>query len=1004
MAEFKIKTKGNSDPHGKSRVYFTCHPDDFERYFNDICKDVFTYHDPAIYYTFDMSEPHDKQNIDVDLGRMNLFLIPVTYKLLSEPNRAMQEDVAFAKKHNILILPFMMETGIDELYSLPQNFGEIQYLSPYSTDKTEVSYLDKLKKSLEATLISDEMAKRVRSAFDAYVFLSYRKKDRRYANELMRIIHNIPGCRDIAIWYDEFLTPGESWRENIKNAMKMVKEKSNLFTLLVTPNLLEEYLDDNGNIKKNFVMGEEYPEARAMGMDILPTELEKTDYNELKAKYHEIPQPVMSEDEHFADMFLSVLEKNAIAENDDDPEHNFLIGLAYLDGIDVEVDVGRGVELITKSADDGLIEAMEQLENMYETGDKVKVDYDKALELAKNIFGFYNQSLGEKNLKTIWAMHNFALAFSNVGRYDRAIEIWHSLYSIRSEVLGEADPDTLMTLTNLSLAYTENGDPNGAIEILQQVNDIQLKAFGEDNIDTICSLNNLALAYGEAGNNQKALELFEKVEEIDLRVYGDENISTLKSRNNLATICLRLDLYDRALEIQKDVCEKYRKIIGDNHPETLLALGNLALIYSGKGDKEEALNISKTVYEKSIEVLGVSHPKTAIAINNLGYAYSNLDNHEEALRYHQQAYEIEKKIFGENHPSVIKAINNIALAYSKLGDCNRAILMLRDAYNKQCELIGKNHPNSVTFLENLGCVYYYKIKDEEKALEALEKAYEIRCEIKREISYDALKSLGIMFSIYAQNMNSIKMIEIGKKRYETSCKLLGEDNPDTVVFLHALGDIYTKFDMFEEALKCFETAYRLRCDIFGEEDPVTLESLNSVATTYNNLGKHSIALNYSDKVYTLRKKVLGEKNPDTIQSLSNLSSTHYSLTHYDTSLKLAKEAYTLSCEVLGDEDPDTLQRLRNYALSIYKVDPEKGIEYMKKAYELRCKILGEDNAETLKTGWNYAAMSYYENKYKDAYMVLSYKYVLLCKNVLGPDHYITKSAKQTHNLLKKMYR
>ena len=234
MTSFSVRTKGGADPHGKPRVYFTCHPDDFNTYFDKICEDVFKTQDCAIYYTPDMSEPLDEANIDVDLGRMNLFLVPVTFRLMNQPCRAMSVDIAYAKDKSITILPFMMESGIDVVYSLPKNFGERQYLSPFSTDTTEVSYAEKLKKILEAILISDEMANRVRAAFDAYVFLSYRKKDRRYANELMRIIHNIPGCRDIAIWYDEFLTPGESFMTNIEKAMK----QSELFALLVKPNLL----------------------------------------------------------------------------------------------------------------------------------------------------------------------------------------------------------------------------------------------------------------------------------------------------------------------------------------------------------------------------------------------------------------------------------------------------------------------------------------------------------------------------------------------------------------------------------------------------------------------------------------------------------------------------------------------------------------------------------------------------------------------------------------------
>ena len=264
-----------------------------------------------------------------------------------------------------------MESGgeMDRLYSLEQNFGNRQYISPNSQDLTEISYGDKLKKHLEAVLLSDETAKRVRAAFDAYVFLSYRKKDRALANTLMRIIHSIPGCRDIAIWYDEFLTPGESFIQNIERAM----EKSSLFTLLVTPNLLEE---------GNFVMTEEYPAAKRSGMDILPTEMVKTDRNLLVAKFDELPEPVKADDEHFSEALLSVIKKIAISENDSEPEHNFLIGLAYLDGIDVEVDVERGIELIKKAAEGGLREAINKLVDMYTYGYKVEVDYEEALRWA----------------------------------------------------------------------------------------------------------------------------------------------------------------------------------------------------------------------------------------------------------------------------------------------------------------------------------------------------------------------------------------------------------------------------------------------------------------------------------------------------------------------------------------------------------------------------------------------------------------------------------------------
>ena len=154
MAEFSYRTKEKTEPKGKPRVYFTCHPSDFEQYFDKILTDIFKTHDCAVYYTEDMAEPMDETELEVSLGQMNLFVVPVTFRLLSQPNRAMDVDIAYAKQNNIPILPFMMEQGLDEIYAQPEKFDQRQYLNPRSTDLTEIRYEDKLKKFLESVLIS----------------------------------------------------------------------------------------------------------------------------------------------------------------------------------------------------------------------------------------------------------------------------------------------------------------------------------------------------------------------------------------------------------------------------------------------------------------------------------------------------------------------------------------------------------------------------------------------------------------------------------------------------------------------------------------------------------------------------------------------------------------------------------------------------------------------------------------------------------------------------------
>lgn len=358
MAQLRYKPE-NINPQGKPRVYFACHEQDFKGYFQTICDDILKISNCAVYYYEE--EPEQDEDFFLNQGRMNLLVMPVTSRLLYLPNRAMDVEFSYAAAHHIPVLPLMQESGLEEKYK--EKFGDLQFLNKYDPDPTALPYADKLKKYLEAVLVGDALAERIRAAFDAYIFLSYRKKDRKLAQELMKLIHKNPLCRSLAIWYDEFLTPGESFNDAIRDAL----EKSDLFMLAVTPNLVNEI---------NYIMTTEYPMAREAGKPILPARMEDTDREALAKLYPAIPEDI---DPRAGEILLERLRFLAKQKNDSDPEHNFFVGLAYLTGIDVEVDHPYAVEMITSAAEAGLTEAMEKLAFMYETGEGVKRDYMTAI-------------------------------------------------------------------------------------------------------------------------------------------------------------------------------------------------------------------------------------------------------------------------------------------------------------------------------------------------------------------------------------------------------------------------------------------------------------------------------------------------------------------------------------------------------------------------------------------------------------------------------------------------
>ena len=59
MAGLNFISRDNSDPKGKPRVYFSCHPEDFSPWFGKICGDIFKTHDCVIYYTDELIPEED---------------------------------------------------------------------------------------------------------------------------------------------------------------------------------------------------------------------------------------------------------------------------------------------------------------------------------------------------------------------------------------------------------------------------------------------------------------------------------------------------------------------------------------------------------------------------------------------------------------------------------------------------------------------------------------------------------------------------------------------------------------------------------------------------------------------------------------------------------------------------------------------------------------------------------------------------------------------------------
>lgn len=889
MAEFKVRTRGNASPNAKPRVYFTCHPEDFDRYFDKICEDIFSVFevDCAVYYTEDTNSPLDKETIDVDLGQMNLFVVPVSYRLLSEDCRAMSTDIAYAKEHNIPILPFMMEPGIDASYEKEENFGERQYLDPFCSDPTAISYTEKLKKHLQSVLVSNELAERVRAAFDAYVFLSYRKKDRRLANELMRIIHNIPGCRDIAIWFDEFLSPGESFKKNIESAM----QKSRLFTLLVTPNILEQ---------GNFVMLNEYPAAREANMNVLAAEMEPTDCDALRGKYLEIPDPINPREEIFGSAFLDRLSEIAISENDGIPEHNYLIGLAYLDGIDVEVNSRRGVELITGAAEAELPEAMEKLYNMYQGGDKVPLNYEKALEWAKRLVDHYTKKHGLKHPDTIAAMEKVANAHCELGDYHSAVQVESQRYDLCVEVFGRNHDNTTACMHSLAHIYMKLNDYKKADKLMRKAFRLRFPAISENmhrndvdealRKDLIPYLLTLSIIFSRLYDPEMGSKLVQNFYEVINEILGKKNIETINAQSAYA--------------------------------QSLLA----------NGHAEEALDILFDVYELRRELLSESHPQTIQTLIDIADAFCRIGKFETTSSFYRAAYELRREMFGENHPLVretLQSIQNLRPAepkpeesYEDLSDVGMAKLLVRMRESMHAFTSMFSDTGTFQNLEQLD--YLVKTNRPQNSPEAEQVLRDAIIAALNDIAEDDPESddnkkyrqarqhyLDQEYELVSFLLGGKHVaVALGESIYLECLKAYGENAESTIEAKFNLINCCFELEDFLMAMTYGEELLESYRKIHGDDNETAQALIMMIAISARNLEKHTLAIAMWEKLYDICLKQHGEDSDRVILAGTSLSVEYMLAGDLPKACEYRESVCESLIRTLGIDAPETQKNLK----------------------------------------------------------------------------------------------
>ncbi len=864
----KYKTRNNRSPQGLQRVFLTGYPDDFAQWLEPISAQILERHNCAVFYEEDPESPADAEIFESDLARMQLIVIPVSSRFLYRDCFARRVVFPFAMERHIPVLPILVESGLSSEFD--RICGDLQCLDLNARDETAISYEDKLTRYLNSVLIGDETAKQVRDAFDAYIFLSYRKKDRRFAQELMRLIHRNDFCRDIAIWYDEFLVPGESFNQAIQEAIK----KSELFALVVTPNLLEQ---------GNYVMRHEYPDAKGAGMKILPAELQPTDRATLEQHFDAIPACVDSNNQAaLADSLAVLLENVAKPDNDDDPTHNFFIGLAYLGGIDVETDYDMALRLIEGSAEQELPEAMQKLVDMYNSGEGVKRDYRKAIEWQRKLADvrkrmFEADPTEDNAIDWFNTLFYLGEALRAVGKPKEAGVVFEKMLHAAEQC---QEYGFSFAKRALSISYSNLGDiceAQGGLTEAQQYYEQSLQMFEQltKETGTVQARRDLSVSYGRLGDICRAqgrlteaqryyalsLQIAEQLAEETGTVEAWRDLSI--SYDCLGGICEaqgRLagaqQYYEQSLQIREQLAAE---------TDTVEARRNLSVSYDNLGDNcksQGRLTEAQRYYEKSLRIREqlAEETGTAAARRDLSVSYNKLGGIceaqgrlTEAQRYYEQSLQIREPLAEET--GTVEARRDLSISYGHLGSICEAQGVLTEArqyYEKVLQIREQLAENTGTVeaRRDLSCSYdclgnICKAQGGLKyALQYYKKALQIRGQLAEEAgTVEAWRDLSISYDKYGKIFIELGLLTDALQYCERSLqilRLLAEKTGtvgawrDLSCSYNNLGDICTEMSRLTEAKQYYEKAMHIREQL--SEKTGTPEAHDDLAVSHYKLG------------------------------------------------------------------------------------------------------------------------------------------------------------------------
>ena len=626
---FLYKTVGDKPPLGMQNIYVSwCEEDDeaLEKIVDDIISSD-RGSDCAVWYDFEPGvKNYDRERLSFMLERMHIAVFVVTNRMLTTPTRALNMELDFMRDHSVAVLPIFMEgTDVEEFYERVPGVGNGVF-------RDAENYKESLDGALNYLMCGKELTEEIRrNAFCGRINIITHPKDRKYLAGMQKMIHDFEFCRDFAVTCDD---PFGIFQSEQLDMLRTIDQADvTLFT--VTPNILQS----SSNMATVL-----FPHMRDSKRRYIVVEAEETKPSKLASIYKHIPEPIMLGDEQrlrerLGDMIGSK------SEGRDDPQHLYLIGNAYLYGIEAEVDISRGLHLITSAAKQGHYESQAKLVQMLSTGISAPIDLDSAVMWQKRVIEhetrMYNSDTSLDNAaKLAGTINELGALYERLNNPDKAANAYVNVASLCSRRLRNSVHQKLLVeyakcCISLGKIKEQRHNIRGAEDDYHSALECYKKLpVGSQNASTTkesiaeisAHLGDICMARGlteeaEAAYRRAYEHLEYLVDEAGQLMYRKELVACL---DKMAQLYMSVDEFDCAEECSRMGCDITKRIAEDCGTINSLrscsySHTRLSAVLRNGGKSDEARKTLRTAIELGEKAFEVSDTDEAAMDLIAGY-------------------------------------------------------------------------------------------------------------------------------------------------------------------------------------------------------------------------------------------------------------------------------------------------------------------------------------------------------------------------------------------------